>query len=273
MNETRCTLLPQRGVVALGGDDRVKFLQGLVSNDVLRAATGQAVYAALLTPQGKFLHDMFITADDTTLWLDVEAARAADLIGRLTKYKLRSAVTLDNMTGSHGVVVSATQPDFGLAYPDPRLPGLGWRAIAPRTALPAPDDAAAVAYDRLRLSLGVADGSRDMVVGDSLLLEGNFDRLSGVDFTKGCYMGQELTARTHYRTLIKKRLLPVTASAGVCPPSGTLLYAGGKEIGVMRSAQGDIGIALLLIDMAGQSVTTADGSVTLTAGQPVAPQG
>lgn len=247
MSETRCTLLPHRGVVALRGADRVKFLQGLVSNDVRRATSGQAVYAALLTPQGKFLHDMFILADDTTLWLDIENARAEDFMARLNKYKLRSTIEIVEASTTHGVAVCATQPQLqiGLSYPDPRHVGLGWRVLAPRSALPAPLDQDFVAYDRLRLSLGIADGSRDLVVGDSLLLEGNFDKFNGVDFTKGCYMGQELTARTHYRTLIKKRLTPVTAPSGQCPPAGTLLFAEAKEVGIMRSSQAELGLALL----------------------------
>lgn len=271
MSETRCTLLPHRGVVTIGGDDRVKFLQGLVSNDVRRATAERGVYAALLTPQGKFLHDMFILADADTLWLDIEGARASDLVARLSKYKLRSAVAITDMSADYGVATCSSPPDFGMTTPDPRHAELGWRVIAPRAALPAQDDAAFVSYDSKRLGLGIADGSRDLVVGDSLLLEGNFDRLNGVDFTKGCYMGQELTARTHYRTLIKKRLLPVTATAGSCPPFGTILTVDGKEVGTMRSSQGDIGIALVLTDLAGLRLSTTEGAVTLTAGQPMAP--
>lgn len=267
MSETSLTLLPHRGVVALRGDDRVKFLQGLVSNDVRRATAGQAVYAALLTPQGKFLHDIFILADATTLWLDIEAARAADFMARLNKYKLRSAVVLEDMTGSRGVAAGLAKPDFGMAYRDPRHTGLGWRVIAPRAALPAPDDQDFVTYDRLRLSLGLADGSRDLVVSDSLLLEGNFDKFNGIDFSKGCYLGQELTARTHYRTLIKKRLTPVTATTGQCPPAGTLLYADGKEVGIMRSSQGDMGLALLKTELRGGNTPIDGGGFTLHCGQ------
>ncbi len=245
MSETRCTLLPHRGVVTIGGIDRVKFLQGLVSNDVRRATAENAIFAALLTPQGKFLHDMFILADADALWLDIEAELALDLIARLSKYKLRSAVSLTYMSDKYGVAACLAKPDFGMATPDPRHADLGWRVIAPRATLPTQDEAGFIAHDRLRLSLGIADGSRDLVVGESLLLEGNFDRLNGVDFTKGCYMGQELTARTHYRTLIKKRLQPVMAASGTCPAPGILLYADGKEVGTMRSSQGELGLALL----------------------------
>lgn len=265
MNETRYTRLPHRGVVTIRGADRVTFLQGLVSNDVRRATAEQAVYAALLTPQGKFLHDMLILADDTTLWLDIEAARAADFMARLNKYKLRSAIVLEDMTASHGVAASPVKPDLGMAiaYPDPRHAGLGWRVLAPCATLPAPNNQDFAAYDRLRLRLGIADGSRDLVIGDSLLLEGNFDRINGVDFTKGCYMGQELTARTHYRTLIKKRLIPVTATIGHCPPPGTLLYADGKEVGTMRSSQDEQGLALLQTAMLGGEHPIVGSGVTL----------
>lgn len=267
MSETRCALLPHRGVVTIGGIDRVKFLQGLVSNDVRRATADHSVYAALLTPQGKFLHDMFILADADTLWLDIEGARAPDLVARLSKYKLRSAVTIADMSTDYGVAVCPSKPDFNRAAPDPRHGGLGWRVIAQRADLPAQNDTAFVSYDRKRLSFGIADGSRDLVVGDSLLLEGNFDQLNGVDFTKGCYMGQELTARTHYRTLIKKRLMPVKATESSCPPAGTLLYVDGKEVGTMRSSQGELGIALLQTELAENRTLIMGGAESLTAGK------
>jgi folate-binding protein YgfZ len=229
-------LLPQRGIITIAGDDRVTFLQGLVSNDVRKATAQQAVYAALLTPQGKFLYEMFIIATPDTLWLDVETA--------------------------YGVIADfsgASAASGTICFPDPRLPVLGWRTIAPRALLPAEDNTGFILYDRLRLSLGIADGSRDLIMSDSILLEGNFDYNNGIDFTKGCYMGQELTARTHYRGLIKKRLFPVHSNAEACPPSGTILTENGQEIGTMRSSQGNLGLALIKCDkVANQAMITGE---------------
>jgi folate-binding protein YgfZ len=255
-------LLPQRGIITIAGDDRVTFLQGLVSNDVRKATAQQAVYAALLTPQGKFLYEMFIIATPDTLWLDVETAHAEALVARLNKYKLRSAVTITNVSADYGVIADfsgASAASGTICFPDPRLPVLGWRTIAPRALLPAEDNTGFILYDRLRLSLGIADGSRDLIMSDSILLEGNFDYNNGIDFTKGCYMGQELTARTHYRGLIKKRLFPVHSNAEACPPSGTILTENGQEIGTMRSSQGNLGLALIKCDkVANQAMITGE---------------
>lgn len=273
MIKTSC-LLPHRGVITITGADRVTFLQGLVSNNVRHATTQQAVYAALLTPQGKFLHDMFILASDDTLWLDVEAARADDLITKLTKYKLRSDVIIHNCTADYGVGIllgdpSDYQTQTSFTFSDPRQAALGWRMIAPRDALPPADTEAFAAYDRLRLSLGVPDGSRDMSIGQTILLEANFDRLNGVDFTKGCYMGQELTARTHYRALLKKRFFPVTIS-GPAPAFGTPILLGETEIGTMLSSQGDKGLAMLKIEAVTAGAVFNCGGAELSV--PSAPQ-
>lgn len=241
-------LLPQRGIITIAGDDRVTFLQGLVSNDVRKATAQQAVYAAMLTPQGKFLYEMFIIATSDSLWLDIEAAHAEALIARLNKYKLRSAVTITNVSADYGMIADFSGASAAIgttSFPDPRLPTLGWRMIAPRALLPAENNTGFILYDRLRLSLGIADGSRDLIMNDTILLEGNFDYNHGIDFTKGCYMGQELTARTHYRGLIKKRLFPIHSNAETCPPSGTILTDNGQEIGTMRSSQGNLGLALI----------------------------
>jgi len=234
--------LPHRGVVTVRGEDRVSFLQGLVSNDVRRATAEQAVYAALLSPQGKFLHDMFIFATDDTLWLDVEAARADDLIAKLNKYKLRSDVALVNQTAEYGVVVSLEPQN---TPPDPRHPDLGWRAIVPRASMPLENPEAFAAYDRCRITLGLPDGSRDMIIGETLLLEGNFDRCNGVDFTKGCYMGQEMTARTHYRALLKQRLMPMQIMGQTPPCDSAITTETGENVGRFRSTQGDKGLAFI----------------------------
>ena len=259
-----------RGLIRIDGADARPFLQGIVSNDVNKVSSARAIYAALLTPQGKYLHDFFIAELDDALMLDCEAARRDDLLRRLSRFKLRSKVSLAPGPDTHAVALiygsaalsalglaaerGAAQPSAGgIVYADPRLSEIGARAILPRasatTALAAAGLApgSAADYEKLRLELGLPDGSRDLEIEKSILLESGFDELAGVDWDKGCYMGQELTARTHYRALIKKRLVPVRIQ-GPTPPPGTPILAGGSEVGIMRSAGDGAGLALLKIE-------------------------
>jgi folate-binding protein YgfZ len=260
-------LLPHRALVAVRGPDRVAFLQGLISNDVARADQGHAIWAALLTPQGKFLHEFFLfsapdAAGEPALWLECEALRREDLVLRLAKYRLRSKVSIATedslavgVTWNEppvGAPGSLTRVAGGVMYVDPRLATAGRRWALAKDAVGrvwtevpagAPQD-----YDAFRMSLGLPDGSRDMEVEKALLLENGFEELNGVDYTKGCYIGQELTARTHYRALIKKRLLPVAVN-GMAPLPGTALTTrDGADAGEMRSAIGDWGLALVRLD-------------------------
>ncbi len=243
---TSVTCLPDRAALEVSGEDRVSFLQGLVSNDVAAATPGRAVWAALLTPQGKWLADFFITADAQRLLLDVEAAQAAMLAQRLTRHRLRAKVAVNPVPLLVHAGWDGPAPVMvGLgAVPDPRLPQAGWRLLAaqspPLTATPGD-------YDRHRLALGLPDGSRDLEPEKTTLLEAGFDELNGVSWTKGCYMGQELTARTKYRGLLKRRLVPVRVD-GPLPAPGTPVTAAGAEVGVMRSGQPGLGLALLRND-------------------------
>ncbi len=247
--------LPDRGVVAVEGLDRVAFLQGLVSNDVEQAAPGRAIWAAFLTPQGKWLADFFILADGERLLLDVERAQAPMLVQKLTRFRLRSKVTLTDVSADwHVYAAWAGAPDIQagtIAAPDPRLPDAGWRVLSP-TALPT--NATAEAWDAHRLTLGLPDGSRDLEADKTVLLEAGFDELEGVSWTKGCYMGQELTARTKYRGLIKRRLLPV-AIAGDLPPPGTPVLRDGTEVGTLRSGRDGAALATLRLDSLGAVLT------------------
>lgn len=242
--------LSHRAILRLSGEDRRGFLQGLISNDVQRCQTGHALYAALLTPQGKFLHDLFLVDGGDALLIDVEAGRRDDMRQRLEHHKLRSRVAIEDQSDVFALYAAwneAAPPTIpnGFTYQDPRLPELGWRVIAPRHAAQGLGEVVSpLAYDRHRLALGVGDGSRDMIIGQSTLLEGNFDLLHGISWDKGCYMGQELTARTHYRGLVKKRLFPVSI-AGETPEAGTPIFLDTVEIGEMRSANGPAGLALL----------------------------
>lgn len=234
-------VLATRGVLRLAGPDRAAFLQGLVSNDVASLAPGSLAYAALLSPQGKYLHDFFVQAGEDEFLIDCEGPRREDLLRRLKLYKLRSKIELADVTEQFEVQVAFGAGASG-STPDPRLAALGFRRIAPSGGGGGDADA----YDRLRLALGVADGSRDMEIDKALLLENHIDLLHGVSWTKGCYVGQELTARTHYRGLIKKRLLPVTIEGDV-PAPGTPVMDGAIEAGAMRSGRDGQGLALLRI--------------------------
>jgi folate-binding protein YgfZ len=258
-------ILTGRSVLEISGEDRVSFLQGLVSNDVAAAAPGRAVWAALLTPQGKWLADFFILAEPERLLLDVARDQAAMLLQRLSRFRLRSKVALRDAGAEH--LVHAGWGDAPLpagipAAPDPRLPGAGWRALAP-APLPGAD-AAAEDWDRHRLALGLPDGARDLEPEGSILLEAGFDELNGVSWGKGCYMGQELTARTKYRGLVKRRLVPVRI-AGAVPPRGTpVLDALGTEVGEIRSGRDGLAIAQIRLEALERKVALTAGGAVLT---------
>jgi folate-binding protein YgfZ len=238
--------LPHRGVVAISGADRVSFLNGLVSNDVALAAPGRAVWAALLSPQGRYLIDFFVLHDDGRLLLDAPRAGIPELVKRLARYRLRSDVLIEDVSESLYVHAAwgAMPPEIPVTAPDPRLPGAGYRLIGEAKLA---DDDGADAYDHHRHVLGLPDGPPDLEPEKTLLLEAGFDELNGVDWQKGCYMGQELTARTKYRGLIKRRLIPVTLEAAA-PPPGTPILAEGVEVGTMRSSAGALALATLRLD-------------------------
>lgn len=264
-------VLAHRAVVAVDGEDRATFLQGLVSNDVAALADARAIYAALLTPQGKFLHDLFVVADGPFFLLDCERERRHDLLRRLTLYRLRSKVGLHDRGDDLAVaaifgaeVLSrlglATAPsghalplDGGVLFRDPRHPDAGARALLPAATLaetlarlgltPAPWEA----FERHRIRLALPDGSRDLAVDKTLLLEAGFDVLNGIDWKKGCYVGQELTARTRYRGLVRRRLVPITVD-GPALPAGTPVEAQGTDVGEVRSSVPGFALAMLRIE-------------------------
>jgi folate-binding protein YgfZ len=274
MSARQFNLLPHRSVIAVGGPDRVEFLQGLISNDTTKVSPGQAIWAALLTPQGRFLNDMFVVdGGNDTLLLETERERAAGLARKLSMYKLRSKATVEDrgemleVAVAFGADAAKALPIAGTtAFIDPRLPELGLRVIAPAgtaaAALQAQGFSAAPThlYDALRLGLGVPDGSRDLPVEKALLLESGFDELHGVDWDKGCYMGQELTARTKYRGLVKRRLFPVRVE-GPLPAPGTAIRRDGQEVGEIRSGSGDRALAMLRLDARDGSLTAESARI------------
>lgn len=290
-------VLDQRSVVAVTGEDRKAFLQGLVSNDVLRVTPDRAAYALFLTPQGKFLHDFNLVESgaesDAVLLLDPETERRTDLLRRLKMYKLRSKIALEDRTEQLRVVVAfgdgvlealglPAEPGAarafagGVAFTDPRLPALGARLFLPADGLAALEAAGlapreAADYDRLRLSLGIPDGTLDLIPEKSIPLESRMDALNAISWDKGCYMGQELTARTKYRALIKKKLFPVTVD-GPAPDAGTPVTLDGKEVGEMRSGRDGAALALLRLEdvqrAAENGLTFQAGAAVLTPREP-----
>lgn len=251
--------LPNRGVIELSGLDRVAFLQGLVSNDVSEAVPRHAVWAALLTPQGKWIADFFIFADGERLLLDCEGPQVAMLVQRLSRFRLRSKVTL-RAAEEIGVYAAwgAAPVVPAVVSADPRLPEAGWRLLS---SAPLPATAMEADWDRHRLALGLPDGSRDLEAEKSVLLEAGFDELHGISWSKGCYMGQELTARTKYRGLVKRRLVPVSIE-GPLPPPGTPVLRDAAEVGIMRSGHEHIGLAVLRLDALRDELRCGDAALT-----------
>ncbi|MGF1563698.1 MAG: YgfZ/GcvT domain-containing protein [Geminicoccaceae bacterium] len=268
MTDSFIAELPNRAVLRLRGAEHVPFLQGLVTCDVAHIEADQAVYGALLTPQGKFLYDFFIAREGDSLLLETEAARFDELLKRLTMYRLRAKVDLIDERDAWRVYALVGQspnqplPAGSVAFDDPRLGDLGARALVPANAEALPATTGFDAYDRHRLALGVPDGSRDLEIDKAILLENGFDELHGVAFDKGCFVGQELTARTKHRGLIRKRLLPVRID-GMAPDTGTTLTLDDKEAGVMRSRNGDLGLALLRLERIAPALA---GQVPLSSG-------
>lgn len=252
--------LSDRALIVVTGSERVSFLNGLLTNNLGPVESGATVYACLLTPQGKYLFDFFIRAEGESLLLEVDAARRADCLRRLSLYKLRADVTLAAEDG-YKVLVGFDEPvpAGGLAFTDPRHPDLGWRGWWP-VSEPLPPTEDAEAYHRHRIGLGVPDGSRDLEPDRSILLEFSLDCFNAIDFAKGCYIGQELTARTKYRAVLKRKAQPVRLT-GPVPPPGTPILAGEKEAGELRFAVPGLGLALIRLDADPAAELTADGTV------------
>jgi folate-binding protein YgfZ len=249
-------LLSDRGVIEISGEDSRAFLQGLITNDVEALTTGKAIYAALLTPQGKILFDFFV-ADwgDGRLLIDCLASVRDTLVKRLTMYRLRAKIQI---AGRDDLVVLASWDGAaldGIAFNDPRLAKLGRRTIAPRAE-------GAEGYLAHRLSLGVPEGT-DFGSDKMFALDAGLDELNAIAFDKGCYVGQELTARMKHRGTARKRLLTVESTDKSPLVAGTDLRAGGSVIGEIVSNYGSFGFALVRLDRldeAGVTPIVANGT-------------
>lgn len=256
--------LASHGVIELAGPDAASLLQGLLTQDIVGQPVGSVRHGAMLTPQGKYLFDalVFRLAEDRLL-LDCVGAEA--LARRLMMYRLRAQVTISPRPDLV-VLMSGSAPEDALAAgPDPRHPALGWRVIA--GALPAGAGSEAD-YTALRLEAGIPELAMDLEVEKDFALEGLLDELNGVDFHKGCYVGQEMTSRMKRRTTVRTKLVRVRYE-GAAPAWGTALEAGGWEVGRMRSGIQGVGIALLRLDRALPAV--AAGTPILAGATPVLP--
>ncbi|MCC5992529.1 MAG: folate-binding protein YgfZ [Rhodobacteraceae bacterium] len=243
-----------RAIIRVSGKEPAKFLQSLVSNDTGVLARGQLVYAALLTPQGKYLADFFLVPDGNDVLIDVSPALAEDLLKRLSMYKLRAPITLsrDDMPVSRG-----TGPAPDGAHADPRHPALGWRLYG--QALP--DDG--TDWDALRVAHCVPETGIELIPNEAFILEAGFARLNGVDFRKGCYVGQEVTARMHHKTALRKGL--VTVGIDGKAPVGTTIMAAEKPVGTVYTQAGGQAIASLRLDRAAPEMRAAEARIVWSA--------
>ena len=267
----KAALLPDRGVVKVAGDEARTFLNGLLTADVTQVTPQSARYAALLTPQGKVIADCIVAEDAEGLLLDCPRALAADLVAKLKFYKLRAKIVVEDLSQSLGVLAiwgGAGRSAHGLTYADPRLPALGLRVILPvQSAAQAATDfgaelADASAYEAHRIGLGVPRGGLDFAYGDAFPHEADMDQLNGIDFDKGCYVGQEVVSRIEHRGTARNRVVPITAD-GDAPGAGVPVMAGDKQVGLTGSASGSRGLAMLRLDRVADA--NAAG-VPLTAG-------
>jgi folate-binding protein YgfZ len=271
----KAALLPDRGVVKVAGLDARKFLNGLVTADIGKVGPAQPRFAALLTPQGKIIVDFIVAeaeaADGGGFFLDCPRALAPALTERLNFYKLRAKVLVEDLSETLGVLAmwdGSGKTDCGLCYPDPRLPDLGARCILPphlaskATADLGAELVDASAYDAHRIALGVPRGGADFVYGDAFPHESDMDQLCGVDFEKGCFVGQEVVSRIEHRSTARTRVVPVGFD-GPPPETGAPVMAGEKSVGMMGSGVSGRGLASLRLDRVEEALA---GGATIVAG-------
>ena len=269
----KAALLPDRGVVKVAGDDARNFLNGLLTADIGQVTPEEPRYAALLTPQGKIITDAIVaeaaaapSAGGGGFFLDVPKALAKTLIDRLNFYKLRAKAIIEDLSATLGVLALWDGGDAtgcGQCYRDPRLPALGWRIILPlhRAAEAAADLGAelvpASVYEAHRIALGVPRGGLDFSYGDAFPHEADMDQLQGIDFAKGCYVGQEVVSRMEHRGIARTRALPVRYD-GVAPASGVPVMAGERQVGTMGSSAAGHGLALVRLDRVADALSRGE---------------
>jgi hypothetical protein len=271
----KAAFLPDRGVVKVTGSDARDFLNGLVTTDVTLLRPGLGRFGALLTPQGKITTDFLITEAPAGhgggFLIDCPLVLAQALAEKLGFYRLRAKVSVENLSESLGVLAAwdgdpALKPD--LAFADPRNAALGWRILVPEQLAPkaagliGAEMVDSTAYDAHRIALGVPRGGLDFVYGDAFPHETNMDRLHGIDFDKGCYVGQEVVSRMQHRGTARTRTVRVILDGGAPEPGETLL-AGGKPVGTMGTTAGHRGLALIRTD---RTADALEAGIPLTSG-------
>jgi folate-binding protein YgfZ len=256
----KAALLPERGVVKVAGADPRTFLNGLLTTDVGKVTPAQARFGALLTPQGKIIVDCIVAEapaeDGGGFFLDCPRALAPGFVEKLNFYKLRAKVICEDLSEVLGVMAvwdGAGTTEYGLIYADPRLPALGQRVMLPaHLAKAAGADLGAElfeaqAYEAHRIALGVPRGGLDFIYGDAFPHETDMDQLAGIDFDKGCYVGQEVVSRMQHRGTARNRIVPIAAS-DFAPDAGVAVMAGEKQVGITGSHAGNRGLAMLRLD-------------------------
>ncbi|MBX7146136.1 MAG: folate-binding protein [Alphaproteobacteria bacterium] len=278
-----------RSLIAINGKDNFNFLQGLISNDIHKLNHNNCLYAAFLTAQGKYLYDFFLLYQNDTIYIDCHTQQKDSLIKRLGFYKLRSQVVIQDISNNWviGYIYDSQSPKLfdlkdqvgytkdiqhSIISIDPRNKKLGFRLYIPKSeysdfiskfSLTELNDD--TNYERLRINLAVPDGTKDLIPEKSTLLDYGFDHLNAIDWNKGCYIGQELTARMHYRALTKKALYTVHLK-GLPPEIGTIIMHNDQEAGEMKSSIQNIGLALLrkeIIDMNIKHFIANDTTISL----------
>ncbi len=277
----KAALLPDRGVVKVVGDGARNFLHGLVTADILNLAPGEARFCALLTPQGKIIADFIVAeaqaADGGGFFLDLPRAMAATLVEKLNLYKLRAKVLIEDLSEILGVLAAwdGSPPPYpppqagegrqriGLCYADPRLAALGLRAmLAPHLAAAAAAELGATLvavgdYETHRIALGVPQGGIDFRYGDAFPHEADMDQLGGVDFAKGCYVGQEVVSRIEHRGTARSRAVPLRYD-GTAPQAGAAVMAGDRQVGVIGSAAAGRAVAMLRLDRVAEAIAQGE---------------
>jgi hypothetical protein len=274
MTDTKIALLPDRGVVCVKGNDAEKLLQGIITNDMALLATQTALFAGLLSPQGKILFDFFVVKTPEGYCLETARQNTGELADRIARYRLRADAEVEDVSSDYTTAAiwggpyephgRGKQPVY---YRDPRLPGMGYREMVTigsdwALAGDAADSATPDDYHAHRVGLGVPEGGRDYAYGDTFPHEALFDQLSGVSFEKGCFVGQELVARMQHRGTARKRVVPLVAEAAL-PEPGAEIRASGTGIGTLGSVAGTRGLALVRLDRASEAAAKGE---TLYAG-------
>lgn len=248
-NQIKIARLRRRTVLRLAGPDVFEFLQGIISQDVTLAKNGQPLFTAFLTPQGKYQFDFFVVPEGDRLLIDCAVDEADELAKRLSFYRMRARVALEDTREAYAVyALWDGETDMPNSFTDCRLNALGRRLLIPIKAAGSIEETADEAdYRQHRYQLGVPEGSHEIDVGHSNLMEANFDKLNAISWSKGCYMGQELTARIYHRGLVKKRYLPFSYD-GLTPEKHERVLDGGFEVGEIKALEGLYGIGLFNLE-------------------------